>query len=458
MTVLPALPALSAGYAADSIHSLYLTGSSSMRYSIAASIKKLCTNASGMLTVYKNGPDASSLANQMVYVCTQPMAGTGILTVYHTTTGGSLNSILGMSNDVAKQQVPVSKDCIGLTGTVAGTGALTGYTVRPNCSLETSAVPSDGGFSGVEYGPVSEQVTGLTTGVDGFGLFDVTQDFTGVAQAFGIAVSEKMYKDLQTAQGLTAGGCIAGDPLPACQPSLSRADIVSLINNNVFSAQKNGAEALGLTAGASIQYARGVTTSGTQSGAQVYFLGKGCLTGENFGQLMVIGDEIASGTTQSYNRGLFTVSANSGTSDVITKLTAAGNTSYAFGVVSMENRSPVGTTGWRFVKMNGVAISDGTATGLNKQNALDGRYDYFFEVVTYKGPTTTTDTDEGTLIDAIAAKMATVTADGGSVTLGMFIGPENMGGYTHAAYPSEVSFYERGGSTPNSCAPVNRPN
>ena len=440
----------------DSATNLYLTGASAIRNNVAAAIKAQCTADGGTLTVYKNGASTSSLANQMAYVCSAAMAGTPITTVLHTVTGGSLNSILGMSDDAAKQQTPVSLTS-GCTAAVAGSGALAGYGVRANCALETAAAPSDGGFSDAEYAPVREQVDVLKSDVDGFSVDEVTQGFTGVAQVFGLAVSEKLYKDLQAAQGLTAAGCTAGDPLPACQPSLSRADVVSLINNNEFTAHKSGAEALGLTAGASIEYARRVTTSGTQSSAQVLFLGKGCLTGSNGGELQVIGDEIAAGATQSYNGGLFTVSANSGTGDVINRLNAAGNSAYAFGWVSGENRAPSTTTGWKFIKLNGAYFSDGTSTGLNKQNAIDGGYDYFVEAVSYKGPAAKTDDAEGTLLDAISGKMATVTADGGPATVGLFIIPENTAGYSHADHPTEVSVYQRGGSGPNSCQPVSRP-
>ncbi|HNL31352.1 MAG TPA: hypothetical protein PKN18_02800 [Pseudomonadales bacterium] len=439
----------------DSATNLYLTGASAIRNNVAAAIKAQCTADGGTLTVYKNGASTSSLANQMAYVCSAAMAGTPITTVLHTVTGGSLNSILGMSDDAAKQQQPVSLTS-GCTAAVAGSGALAGYSVRANCALETAAAPSDGGFSDVEYAPVREQVDVLTSDVDGFSVDEVTQGFTGVAQVFGLAVSEKLYKDLQAAQGLISAVCTAGDPLPACQPSLSRADVVSLINNNVFTAHKNGAEALGLTAGAAIEYARRVTTSGTQTSAQVLFLGKGCLTGSNGGELQVIGDELAAGATQGYT-DQFTVSANSGTGDVISRLNAAGNSAYAFGWVSGENRAPTTTTGWKFIKLNGAHFSDGTDTGLNKQQAIDGKYDYFVEAVSYKGPAAKTDDAEGTLLDAISGKMATVTADGGAATVGLFIIPENAAGYSHADHPTEVSVYQRGGSGPNSCQPVSRP-
>jgi len=456
-TLVLAISALSAGAAnaayVDNATNVYLTGASAIRNNVAASIKKQCTAAGGSLTVFKNGASTSSLANQMAYVCSTGLAGTSITTVYHTVTGGSLNSILGMSNQAAKQQIPVNIASAACAAPVAGTAALLGYSVRANCANEAVASPSDGGWSDVEYAPVREQVDILTAGTDGFTIDDVAQTATNVAQAFGVGVSEKMYKDLQAAQGIA---CTAGDPAPACQPSLNKADIVSLINSNTFAPHKNGAQALGLTSGASVEYARRVTTSGTQSSAQVLFLGKGCLTGSNSGELQVIGDDIAVGTTASYNGGLFKVSANSGTGDVITKLTNAGATNYAFGWVSAENRAPTTTTGWKFIKLNGVAISDGTATGLNKQTAIDGKYDSFVEAVSYKGPSAKTDTNEGTVIDAISNGMATVVADGGAETVGMFILPENAGGYTHDVTPTEVSNFQRGGSSPNSCAPVVR--
>lgn len=431
----------------------YFTGASAIRANVAAAIKSLCTDAGGSLTIYKQGSSTSGLANQMAYVCSATMGGSAINTVFHTTTGGSLNSILGMSDDAAKQQVPVSLSS-GCAAPVAGSGALAGYTVRANCAVGT-AIASDGGFSDVEYQPVREQVDVLNAGVDGFSIDDVTTGFTGVAQVFGLAVSEKLYKDLQTAQGLVSAACPSGTATPSCQPSVNRADLVSLINNNEFnSAKLAGASVLGVAAGP-IEYARRPTTSGTQSSLEIMALGKGCLTGPNFGSMQVIGDELATGASNAY--GQLTVSVNSGTSDVTARLTAAGNSAYAFGWVSGENRAPATTTGWKFVKLNDAWFSEGTATGMNKQRAIDGKYDYFVETVSYKGPASKTDADEGMILDAIAGKMATTVADGGPATVGLFIIAENAAGYSHDTVPAEVSAFQRGGSNPNSCQPVARP-
>lgn len=430
----------------------YFTGASAIRANVAAAIKSLCTDAGGSLTVYKQATSTSSLANQMAYVCSATMGGSAINTVFHTTTGGSLNSVLGMSDDVTKQQVPVSLS--GCNTAVAGSGALAGYSVRANCPVGT-ATASDGGFSDVEYQPVREQVDILNAGTDGFTIDEVTAGVTGVAQVFGLAVSEKLYKDLQAAQGLVSAACPSGTATPACQPSINRADLVSLINNNEFnSAKLAGASVLGL-ASAPIEYARRPTTSGTQSSLEIMALGKGCLNGPNSGSLFVIGDEIATGATNAY--GLLTVSVNSGTSDVTARLTAAGNSAYAFGWVSGENRAPATTTGWKFVKLNDAWFSEGTSTGMNKQRAIDGKYDYFVEAVSYKGPASKTDADEGMILDAIAGKMATTVADGGPATVGLFIIAENAAGYSHDTVPAEVSAFQRGGSTPNSCQPVARP-
>ncbi len=478
-----AIAAMAAGVAnaayVDTATNLYLTGASAIRNNVMAAVKAQCTTDGGTMTVFKNGSSTSSLANQMAYVCSVPLAGTPITTVLQTSTGGSLNSILGMSNASAKQQQPISfadntvvgwdnlpatpgNDPNGCTPAVAGSGALAGYSVRPNCGLDAKAA-SDGGFSDVEYAPVIEQVESLTVGTDGFDLTLVTQGATGVSQAFGIAVSDSLYKALQTAQGLAACGAGLGDPTPACQPSVSRADIVALVNSVEFTPQKNGVAPLGLADGSSIEYARRVSTSGTQSSAQIYFLGKGCLNGPNFGAFDIVG-----GNTEVVGTfpltGNYSYSVNSGTGNVITRLVGATPTvpasveaiPYRFGVVSAENpgTGTVTVAGWRFVKVNGAYIGDG---GLNKANAIAGNYDFTFEPVTYKGPVAKTDANEAALIDALAAKMSLTVADGGAATVGIYITPENGSGYSYVTDSTEVSKYQRGGSTPNSCQPLASP-
>ncbi|WP_153117423.1 hypothetical protein [Rhodocyclus tenuis] len=473
-----ALAAMSAGAAnayTDNETNLYITGASAIRNNVAASIKKLCGDAGGALTVYKNGSGVSSLANQMAYVCTEPMAGTSITTVLHTTTGGSLNSILGMSSSTTNkapdgafyQQQPMSFSGCDASAN-AGTGALAGYSVKANCGLDTKAA-SNGGFSDVEYGPAIGLVEGLDADADGFTIGDVSAKTTGVAQAFGVAVNNRMYKDLQTAQGIVgkaistptdingdgdtsdsspneSGTCDLGNPLPDCQPSLSSLQIRALISSNLSTAEKKNASALGLTAGTPITYLKRPVTSGTQTSAQVFFLSKGCANGPAGGEL----DVVAPGP--SYNGGKFIVTNNSGTGNVLNALATATN--YYFGIVSAENRAPVtmGTDAWRFIKVDGAAISDGTATGLNKKTAIKGDYPFFFEPVGYKGPEGKTSTDEAALIDAIADKMALKLADDGPTTVGLFISPVNPSGYAYDG--AEVGKLVRGGSSPSSCQPL----
>lgn len=441
-----AISAVSAGAAnayTDDATNLYLTGASAIRVNVAKAVQKLCADAGGSFTLYKNGSSTSSLANQQAYVCSAGLAGTGITTVFHTTTGGSLNSILGMSKVATRQQQPMN--FTGCTAAVAGTAALADFpVVRANCGLDAAA-KSDGGLSDVEYAPVIEQVEALNVTADGFDLSGVQQGYTGLGQAFGIGVSDSLYKALQTAQGLNTCGAGLGDPTPACQPTVSRSDIVSLINGLDTPAVKNG-KPFGLTG--NIEYARRVSTSGTQSSAQVHFLGLGCLNGPNFGQFDIVGGNTeATGTfplTANYS-----YSVNSGTSNVLTRL---GNTGWVFGVVSAENvgTGTATTAGWRFVKIDGQHIADGAK---QKANAMNGKYQFFTEPVTYKTDGIATDTDESALIDAIAAKMALTPADDGVDTTGIFILPENPNGYDYnvPANAAYVGKYQRGGSTPNSC-------
>lgn len=450
-TLVVALAALTSGAAFSGTNGdavLNLTGASAIRANVAQSIRSLCGDAGGTLTVYKEKTGGNAkLENHQAYVCSNPMV-SGITTVYHTTSGGSLNSILGMSSNAALQQKAVNIGSGTCANIGAGAGPLAGMTVVQNCAL-SGVVESDGGFSDVEYGPAIDQVSFLTAGTDGLTLAQVDQGFTGVAQVFGIAVSKKLYEDLQVAQGLVAGGCAVGAYTPACQPSISRAAITSLINSNSFNAAKaDPSDFLGVTAGQPVEYARRVSTSGTQTSAQVYFLGLGCLNGDNGGQFNIIPGGVY---------GNLTVSENSGTSDVTAKLNAAA-AGYAFGVVSGENLPKAGTDTWKFVKVNGVSMTEGTSGALNKATAIAGDYDYFVESVVYKSAASgKTGTEEGAMLDAIAAKMATPVADGGPTTVGLFIIPENNGGYDNATYPAEVGKFQRGGSVPNSCQPVANP-
>lgn len=449
-TLVVALAALTSGAAfagpnGDAV--LNLTGASAIRANVAQSIRSLCGDAGGSLIAYKEKTGGNNkLENHHAYVCSVPMV-SGITTVYHTVTGGSLNSILGMSSNVALQQKVLNIASAGCTNIGAGAGPLAGMTVVQGCAVG-SELESDGGFSDVEYGPAIDQVSFLSAGTDGLTLAQVDQGFTGVAQVFGVGVSKKLYEDMQVAQGLVAGGCAVGDYTPACQPSISRAKITSLINNNEFNAAKaDPSDFLGVTAGMPVEYARRVSTSGTQTSAQVYFLGLGCLNGPNFGEFNII-------TGGVY--GNLTVSENSGTGDVTAKLNAAA-AGYAFGVISGENL-PKASDSWKFVKVNGVSMTEGTSAAMNKATAIAGDYDYFVESVVYKSTASgKTGTEEGAMLDAIAAKMATPIADGGPTTVGLFIIPENNGGYDNATYPAEVGKFQRGGSVPNSCQSVANP-
>jgi hypothetical protein len=122
-----------------------------------------------------------------------------------------------------------------------------------------------------------------------------------------------------------------------------------------------------------VTYCRRPATSGTQASAQLYFLNSPIGSGEVGGSLAVVGSSTAPGTVNISTT--FTASTGSGTSDVKTCLNAAG---YAFGVVSAENNPIGGSDTFRFVKLNGVSVTEGTATASNTSESIAGRYDFVY--------------------------------------------------------------------------------
>jgi hypothetical protein len=197
-------------------------------------------------------------------------------------------------------------------------------------------------------------------------------------QAFGVAVSDTLYQALFVDQynaGALPASCTAGQTAQAeCVPVLGKAQMASIMNNNVgTAAYTNGVGFLMLTAaqktalnGVNLTYARRVDTSGTQAAAQQYFLGNVC----NSAGVTVIGE--------SGSSGAITVTALPTTGGVRTALNTAG--SYALGVISAENNQ-TGQT-WKWVRIGGMPVSENAAPGqasvTNTATALDGRYDFWF--------------------------------------------------------------------------------
>jgi hypothetical protein len=258
----------------------------------------------------------------------------------------------------------------------------------------------------------------------------------GAGQSFGVVVSKALYQALQANQGIT--GCAtetATDLTPACQPSISKSQYASLINGQ-NAAGANWA-VLGLSSSSAVKICRRGETSGTQAASDAFFLSNRCSL-ENYGT-----PSAATDTSATY-----VVVENSTTGNA--KSCVGSTSAYAVGVISAENKNVVGDT-WRYVKLDGVAISDTNAGGLNNQNAIDMKYDFNFEFGYVKS---NADAAKASLLDGIAATLVNPaivsgTAGGGTGAglAGLFVSP--LSGITHSANAA-VSKSSRYG---NACLP-----
>lgn len=304
-------------------------------------------------------------------------------------TGGSINSVL-FTQEAADNGEPLAASGKFLpaaaTGcsTVTGTGPLAflGNKLRASCpSSALVTAKSVGGFTDVE--PPVFTATGVLSG--NYAYTPAT-----FSQVFGVAVSKDLYEALQTAQGL-----VVGSTTPANQPTISRAKLASLMNNNDF----NDAKAKGpkflvpSTTQTNITYCRRPNTSGTQASAQLYFMADPVATGSLGGKLSIHGPDL-DGSANAVVAGVqfdvdgnavptgntVTIAMNSGSSNVRSCLNAAG---FSFGVLSAENNPLGGSDTYRFPKISNVSMTAGVAGDTQTTTALAGDFDFVYEAALY---------------------------------------------------------------------------
>ncbi|HET8871802.1 MAG TPA: hypothetical protein VFM48_15265 [Aquabacterium sp.] len=350
-----------------------LTGSSASSTNVVRGLNNLCTAAGGTTTVYKTSTSTASLGNQFTVKCSTDFNGTSLNEVRVNVAGGSESAVTNAAAYPASTPTGFLVGSASCTSLAAGTESLSFLTAGQLKSCGTTLADtskSDGGFLDVE-GPIFN-----ATKYDG-------SDFqvAGFSQVFGIAVNSTLYNDLQAFQKTSAGGnivpatCAAGDTTPACQPSLSRAQIGALMNNdNASAAKTQGGKYLVSTSSVNmITYCMRPQSSGTQQSAQLYFLGYNA-TGPLGGSESIH----AAGVAPS---GKYQAVLNNGSSDVKNCLNDA--TGYKFGALSLENNPVGGSDTYRFVRINEVAGSEGVAGASQTATALSGRYDYVYEMSAY---------------------------------------------------------------------------
>ena len=477
-----------------------ISGASAIKGNFAVALNGLCTTAGGVMQEW------ISASNISTYVCT-PAGGltsgtsgtyastastafipfeavSGFVEVRLNVAGGSFTALQSLAGAVngsfSDRYVDPDAGGVSVVGGAANSGT-TGGAIVTEVGI--------GGFSDVNYQGFAPTVLATVPGIDTIITNNTAQE-VGVAQGFGVAVSNPLYQAMFTAQQATVSfpnrlipaSCSVTDTSnPLCVPSIGKGQMAAIMSANTFSAAKTlGAPFLApqLAANSELRYARRVDTSGTQASAVNYFLGignmitpvnvftdpsdrtnplavtaaSGCnigdLRGPGFGNQEVDSGFIANGQIDLCDRksgNLRTLGAP-GTGDVrneLNKTTILGGASnYAIGVMSLENSQPTFrnvtdtaslTTQWKFIrvqKANGADNATPVSTNANRATMIDGEYDFFYETWSY------------TLNDAAGKNDAIVGAIIGQVTAG-----PALRGLVVIGTSTNQSPYNRGGRT-----------
>jgi len=394
----------------------YLTGASATSLNITKALVGLCTDATGTATVYKQDTTTTALGNFFTVKCSVDFSGlSGTDAVALNIDGGSFTAVDASTGGVGVKFVPTT----GGTA-VAGTSNLAGIALRTGVTAVGTQV-SEGGFMDIEPAAFGSAL------IDGFGGAESLAPNLAAStfnQGFGVAVSKKLYQDMQTAQGINAATCAgaADERAPACQPTISRAQYATIVSSDFNEPKTAGAAFLGSAAG-KLTLCRRVDTSGTQAASNQYFLNN--LTG---GTPSVGGASLPANSSGYPLTGVdalatFGVSEGSTTGNARTCLSST--TTASIGVLSLEN-TPAVTDNYRFVKISRVEGFDVTGTNRSKATAKSGEYDFVFNSMKY----TAAGAGSSDVIEAIDAKLNDLTTNTG-------------------LFGSTESAYNRGGNNAN---------
>lgn len=398
------------------------SGASAVFGNYRAALISLCGDANGVATLFTSGSNIATI------VCADTSVTSGAAGTYVSKAAANFRNFAGTS--VAEVRINVAGGSYTSVQAIS-TGFAGDSYFNPATAALVTETGSIGGFSDVDLTGYTPEVLG-SAGALPASL--VLNQPAGVAQVFGVAASNLLYTAMfnkQKADGLIPATCAVGDTgTPACVPSISKGDMVAIMDSNEFDAfSLFGAEQLGAAAGTELRYARRVDTSGSQASAQTYFLQLPC-AGANARQVIfdpadTIGTIGASfddepGGLKDYltGGGLLRVSGSPGTGDVRSELNSATN--YVIGVISGENNQ----TGqsWKWLRVAEVPMAEDATPGLtvggvaknsNRATVLSGRYDFYEELI-YSHVGTPLST---AFFSAVAGKLQTLTPPVGLITL-----------------------------------------
>jgi len=338
-----------------------------------SALRSLCTAAGGTANLFGSG-------NFRTMVCASAPALTSA--TYTSRPNGDFINFNGTS--FAELRLNVDPGSFGAV-LVLNPNSLT-FTDPASPATPTATLPGGavivGGLLDLSPNGFTPETVGANT------LFPSTP--VGIAQTFGVAVSNALYTKMFTAQQ-TAGRIpaaptctVASTGSPFCVPSIGTAQMATIMADNSFNAAyTNGVGFLtGVVGdnGTELRYVRRVDTSGTQASAQNYFLGRPCSTTA----LPVVAEPTSDdevGGLKDALIGSIRVLAAPGTGDVRAALNNA--TLHAIGVVSGENNQSGQT--WKWLRVNGASIGENAtpaSTGItNSATMKNGTYDFYYESV-----------------------------------------------------------------------------
>jgi hypothetical protein len=389
---------IEAARGAGTLDQAWIAGASAPTRSIYEGWVKGCQAGTGSIFTAQAASNTStapgSLGNFFAYACTR---GTRTSVLYHTVDGGSLNAFTPFTNGTKLARLSYfggnatscAKQATGYTDAsntannadlykgCAQSGAAValdanGVQTSANRGINAAALTADalapqqivGGFSDVEPALFSAAIGGGN--VSNFGT--VSNAFLG--QAFGVAVSNPLYRRLQQVQGLTESGTSF---TPALAPSLTRGQIASILaDGGAVQTAESWFPILGVEDDEKVIIQRRVDTSGSQASSNVFFLGNPCLGGS----------ALLPATTTSGN---YQVVLNSGSGNVKTNITTASNAAagsrYAIGVLSLENDPTLENAAnkdYHYIKIDGAHPETGDVVNA-RLGAASGAYPFHME-------------------------------------------------------------------------------
>jgi hypothetical protein len=266
----------------------------------------------------------------------------------------------------------------------AATPQLAAYVDHTACALVQTPVDTAGSATFDAHGGISDVEPKLSFPAPTASDVARLVSNPGVGIVFGVPVTTNLYRALQKAQFGNGSACDGSDAT-TCVPSLTRPQIRALYSQNIadwndFKSSTGVAltSVAGVTAPTDefVRICRRVATSGTQAGAETYFLGERC---GGVPATFAAPDDSSTITDTVYSPNQFLagslVNAAPGSGDVRSCMLSANNNGFwGVGVLSTEvsdGNYNSGNGGFRFVAIDGAAP--------NLTNVANGDYDYYTE-------------------------------------------------------------------------------